>query len=259
MSNVLAGSKTKSDKLNPHISVDCVIFGFDNSNLHVLLIDRTKSSESENIKLNGVEHALPGNLIFDNEDLDTAARRVLHELTGLKKIYLEQFGAFGDPNRISSEKDQKWLSTIREHPKARVVTIGYYSLVNMKIFTPKLSSSLNDAEWVPIKRVSQLPFDHNLILNKARQRLKASLQARPIGFNLLPEKFTLAQLQRLYEVILDKPLDKRNFRRKIFKIDILKKLDEKQKDVAHKPASFYCFDEYKYKILLDKGFENFGF
>ncbi|MCP4125004.1 MAG: NUDIX hydrolase [Bacteroidetes bacterium] len=243
--------------LNPYVSVDCVIFGFERSKLHVLLIQRQLSDhDSEN---KGVQYALPGDLIYDNEGLDMAAMRVLKELTGLKNIFLEQFNSFGDPDRLSSEEDKKWLNKVRAHPNARVITIAYFSLVNMNDYVPKAASFASSAQWIPIDTVGKLPFDHNQILEKALHRLNQSLKSRPVGFNLLPQKFTLAQLQQLYEVILNKNLDKRNFRRKILKIGMLKKLDEKQSGVAHKPASYYSFDPTKYQDLVERGFDDFGF
>ena len=256
MSNNINTDK-RIDKQNPYVSVDCVVFGFDYSRLHVMLINRDK--EGSQYGQNGEEYALPGDLTYLDENLDMAALRVLKELTSLENIYLEQFGAFGDPDRLSSEKDQKWLNSLRAHPEASVVTIAYYSLVNMHDYEPIAASFAASAQWVPLDSVGSLPFDHTKILNTATRRLNQQLKARPVGFNLLPEKFTLAQLQRLYEVILNKNLDKRNFRRKILKIGMLKKLNEKQSGVAHKPASFYSFDIEKYKELLDRGFDNFGF
>jgi 8-oxo-dGTP diphosphatase len=222
-----------------------------------MLIDRRKTDGETG--MNGVEHALPGDLIYTDEDLDMAAMRVLKELTGLANIYLEQFGAFGDPDRLSGEEDQKWLNSLRAHPEARVVTVAYYSLVNMHDYEPVAASFASSAQWVPLDSVGILPFDHTKILTQALKRLNQQLRVKPVGFNLLPEKFTLAQLQRLYEVILNKDLDKRNFRRKILKIGMLRKLNEKQSGVAHKPASYYSFDIDKYEDLLDRGFDNFGF
>jgi 8-oxo-dGTP diphosphatase len=222
-----------------------------------MLIDRSKADGETNN--NGVEYALPGDLIYTDENLDEAALRVLRELTGLKNIFLEQFGAFGDPDRLTGEEDQKWLNAIRAHPEARVVTIAYYALVNMHDYEPVAASFAASAQWVPLDDVNLLPFDHNKILDAALHQLNLQLKTRPVGFNLLPDKFTLAQLQRLYEVILNKRLDKRNFRRKILKIGMLRKLDEKQSGVAHKPASFYSFDLDKYRELINQGFDNFGF
>ena len=244
--------------LNAHVSVDCVIFGFDFSKLHVLLINRPHVRDK--VLDDSIKFALPGDLIYNNENLDTAARRILNELTGLQIIYLKQFGAFGDPARISMERDQKWLNPKLDGlANISIVTVAYFSLVNLHTNEPIVNSIDNDAKWVPVNEIGRLPFDHNLILDKALINLKARLKSRPVGFNLLPTKFTLAQLQRLYELVLNKNLDKRNFRRKILKIGMLNKLDEKQNGVAHKPASYYSFDTNKYEELLKKGFDNFGF
>lgn len=243
--------KNRRQELNPNISVDCVIFGFDFDKLNVLVIDRADGSR--------LPCALPGDLIFNHEHLDHAAIRVLEELTGLKNIYLEQIGAFGDPNRISKESDQSWLQKVREQPQARVVTIGYYSLVKMENYLPQASSFAKSAAWIPVNKITELAFDHMEILDAAKQRLKQMINIRPIGFNLLPEKFTLSQLHRLYEAILDKPLDKRNFRRKIQKLELVKNLKEKQFGVPHKPSQLFMFDGKTYEKLMQTGINNFGF
>jgi len=234
-------------RLNPSISVDCVIFGFDNIDLKVLLIERFSDDKNPGAH---EKMALPGNLILENEDLDDAARRVLKELTNLDHIYLEQFGAFGNPNRLSKPEDKKWLKATREIPEARVITVAYYSLVRLENFTPFPSSFARIATWVSIKDVEILAFDHNEILSKALRVLKKDLHKIPAGSELLPEKFTLSQLQRLYEVILQTDMDKRNFRRKIIKSGIIKPLKEKQEGVNHKPARFFKFNK-KYQELPD--------
>lgn len=241
-------------ELNPNVSVDCVIFGFDLEQLTVLLIDRGEISSGFGPRL-----ALPGNLIYDNENLDMAANRVLDELTGLKSIYLEQVGAFGDPERIHKQSDQAWLKSIRAEPEARVITVAYYSLVPMSKYKPQASSFAKNAYWVPVSQIKELAFDHYEILQAAKGKLKQKIKIQPIGFNLLPTKFTLSQLHRLYESILEKPLDKRNFRRKILKINILSSLREKQRGVPHKPSLLYEFNEEKYQELTQTGFDNFGF
>ena len=244
-----------SRSLNPHISIDCVLFGFDFEELHVLLIDRGRvDSEFQNT---AIQFALPGDLIYTDEDLDTGARRVLNDLTGLENIFMEQFGAFGDPDRLSRESDRKWLRSLRSQPEERVVTIGYYTLVKMTDHQPVASSFARATQWVPIREVGDLAFDHNQILDKALESLRMTLQTKPIGFNLLPPKFTLGQLQKLYEAIHDRELDKRNFRRKILKLGIVRELEEKQEGVAHKPARFFKFDKIRYEELLQEGFENF--
>jgi 8-oxo-dGTP diphosphatase len=245
--------KKNQSELNPNVSVDCVIFGFDMENLTVLLIDRGKN------KYPGSRMALPGNLIYNNENLDEAASRVLEELTGLNNIYLEQLGAFGDPNRICKESDREWLKSIRAEPEARVITIAYVSLVQISDYTPHASSFAQSAGWALVKEIHELAFDHYEILQAAKEKLKEKIKIQPIGFNLLPEKFTLSQLHRLYESVLDKPLDKRNFRRKILKLGILTNLKEKQKGVPHKPSELYKFNEERYLELSQTGYDNFGF
>lgn len=243
--------KNASQELNPNVSVDCVIFGFDFDKLNVLLINRADGSTTS--------WALPGNLIYDFEHLEEAANRVLDELTGLNNIYLEQIGAFGDPKRISKASDQSWLKKIRSQPQARVITVAYFSLVKMEDYIPQASSFAKSAAWIPLNDINELAFDHLEILAAAKRQLKQMINIRPIGFNLLPEKFTLGQLHRLYEAILDKPMDKRNFRRKIQKLNLVKSLEEKQLGVPHKPSQLFMFDEKKYQKLMQTGIDNFGF
>jgi 8-oxo-dGTP diphosphatase len=246
--------KKNVSELNPNVSVDCVLFGFDLEKLNVLVIDRGENQLAENVRL-----ALPGNLIYNNENLEQAAYRVLEELTSLKDIYLEQIGAFGDPNRICKEADRAWLQSIRAEPEARVITVAYFSLVKMEDYMPHAASFAKNAAWIPANEITDLAFDHYDILQAARNKLKEKIKIQPIGFNLLPEKFTLSQLHKLYESILDKDLDKRNFRRKVQKLDILTQLNEKQEGVPHKPSELYKFNEDKYQELTQNGYDNFGF
>ncbi len=240
--------------LNPHISIDCVIFGFDFEQLNVLVIRRGVDKSKKKSRM-----ALPGDLIYDDENLDEAADRILNELTGLKGVFLEQVGAFGDPDRIKTDDDQEWLRSIRKKPEARVVTVAYYSLLPMDNCKLLASSFALSAEWKPLKEINELAFDHLDILKDSYSKLRAKLATHPIGFNLLPEKFTLGQLHKLYEAILEKDIDKRNFRRKILKLDILTQLEEKQTGVAHKPSRFVKFNEKNYKKLSETGFDNFSF
>jgi 8-oxo-dGTP diphosphatase len=190
--------------------------------------------------------ALPGNLIYQNENLDQAANRVLFELTGLENIFLEQVYTFGDPARITKQKDQDWLKKIRAHPEARVITVAYTSLVKKSNLKVSPSSFARKALWVKVKEVPQLAFDHNEIFTKALDFLKQKIYLQPLGYELLPERFTLAQLQKLYEAILDDSFDKRNFRRKILRTSFIIPLDEKQQGVAHKPARLYRFDKSQF-------------
>ena len=236
--------------LIPNVSVDCVIFGFDFDRLNVLLIERDiPLPENNNIPQR--RYALPGNLIRLEEPLEMSARRVLKELTNLEDIYLEQFYTFGEPNRVRNEYDTAWLQATREDPEVRVITVAYYSLVKLGDYHPSPSSFARSAVWCDVGNVPELGFDHNQILQTALSTLRNKLATRPIGFELLPEKFTFGQLQKLYETILGMSFDKRNFRRKIHNMDILVALDEKQSGVPHKPARLYKFNEERYRELLE--------
>lgn len=233
-----------TNNLNPHVSVDCVIFGFDGEQLKLLIIERKPKQEIP---------ALPGDLIKDNENLDEAACRVLYELTGLKNIYLKQLQAFGAPDRIKDLADVQWLRDVRQDPQARVITIAYYSLVNLEDLSPRPASFAREVRWELIRDLGKLAFDHNHIVNKALEQLRLNLKSDPlIGFELLPEKFTLRQLQKLYEAILDHSIDKRNFRKKFLTAKIVVPLNEKEQGVPHKPAQYYKFDMKRYKKIKDK-------
>ena len=240
-------------ELNPRISVDCVIFGFDLNQLKVLVIERSISDSEKQIL------TLPGDLIYEGENLDIAANRVLFELTGLQTIFLEQVGAFGDTDRLNKEVDKKWLRAVREEPEARVITIAYFSLVNIHEYAPQASSFAKSAAWIPLNEIDELAFDHSDILQTALKKLKNKIRIQPLGFNLLPEKFTLSQLQKLYEAILGRELDKRNFRRKMLKLQLVEMLEERQEKVPHKPSQYFKFNEMNYNKLIENGFDNFGF
>lgn len=230
--------------LNPHVSVDCVVFGYAPTGLKVLLIERDGPPDDTE-----KQHQLPGDLIRDDEDLDTAAQRVLRELTGLDNLFLEQFSAFGHPDRARKQADLQWLRELRKEPHARVVTIGYFALIKLLDFSPHASSFAKKADWVNLNQVPPLAFDHDLILNKALTVLRNRLINSPVAFELLPKKFTLGQLQGVYEAILGQDLDKRNFRRKLLATGHLVALNEKQDNVAHKPAQLFRFDRRKYDRL----------
>ncbi len=232
-------------KLNPHISVDCVVFGFDYKYLKVLLVERTFDYESSNKK--DTDFKLPGALISDQEELDEAAYRVLFELTGIKDIFLKRFDVFGNRNRMQNPVDVKWLRNFTGLEIERVVTIAYYSLV--KLTETSLDKNLtNIAHWVNINEISKLAFDHNLIINSALNTLRKELRTEPIGFELLPKRFSIRQVQNLYEVILGCKLDNRNFRKRFLRLKYFIPLNEKEEDVNHKPAQLYRFD----KLIYDK-------
>lgn len=229
--------------INPHISVDCVIFGFSTNQLKVLLISRTIKDETGQVIK---DYKLPGDFITINEDLDLAASRTLEELTGLKNIYLQQFAVFGRPDRISNRVDIAWLNATTGHRIQRVVTAAYYSLINISNTNSDFAVE-NKATWTDVKQIPHLAFDHAMIISRGLAHLQNTLRSEPIGFELLPEKFTIRELQTLYEVILDCKLDNRNFRKKILKSKYLVQLEEKQRGVAHKPAYYYHFDRTIYE------------
>jgi 8-oxo-dGTP diphosphatase len=215
------------------LTVDCVVFGLDDESLKVLLIRRGLQPFEG-------KWALPGGFVGVGETLEAAARRELEEETGLKLAYLEQLYTFG-----ALERD----------PRERVVTVAYFALV--KLFDHKVQAATDaaDAAWFATDDLPPLAFDHQDILRVARERLRSKVRYEPLGFELLPRKFTLTQLQRLYEVVLERELDKRNFRKKVLALDILEELDEVERDVAHRAARLYRFDERKYNKLKKQGFQ----
>jgi len=220
------------NNFNYSVSVDCVIFGYDDSGLKVLLIKR------------GVEPyldywALPGDLVQSKESIDGAVVRVLKDLTGLSNIYTEQVKTFGDVGR---------------HPMGRVFTISHYSLLKADQHDLNPSSFAVEAKWHNIKRLGELAFDHNKIFAACKEKLVKSVQTKPIGFELLPEEFTLSQLQNLYEIILEKEFDKRNFRKKINAMKLLLDTGKIQSSVSHRPAKLFKFNKDKYLKLKNSGF-----
>lgn len=229
------------EKLNPHVSVDCVVFGFNGDKLMVLLVDRNIKTNNKNQDLE-LTLKLPGSLVYDEEDVDSAAYRVLKELTGLDNIYLQQFHVFGSPDRLKKEEDLKWLEKETKMKIKRVVTIAYYSLI--KIY--KTQSLMKQAIWKDIRELPELAFDHREIIKKGLTVIRRELQNEPIAFELLSKKFTIRQLQTLHEIILNKKLDNRNFRKSIAKMEYIIAANEKEKNVAHKPAQFFKFDRSIY-------------
>ena len=183
--------------------------------------------------------ALPGGFVRVDEALDVAARRELEEETGLRDIFLEQLFTFGAVDR---------------DPRERVVSVAYYALVNLSEHKVRAASDASAAAWFGVHDVPTLAFDHAEILQTALDRLRGKLRYQPIGFELLPKKFTLSQLQHLYELVLERELDKRNFRKRVLAMDLLVELDEVEQDVAHRAARLYTFDERKYRRLAKQGF-----
>src|SRR5574344_756001 len=239
-------------KIISNISVDCVIFGFDFNQLNVLLVERKLLDENTDEVLID-DWTLTGNHIYEDEDFDTATARILKNVSGLDNIYLEQFYAFGGVNRVSSPKDKLWLQHQPEGFSERIVTVGYYSLIDNTAV--HLSLNERNVKWFPINDHPELGFDHEEILNKALEKLRSKLRSEPIGFELLPEKFSISHLQKLYESILGISLDRRNFRKKIMQMKYVIPLNEKQKDVKHKPAQLFIFSRDVYERTKRERFD----
>jgi 8-oxo-dGTP diphosphatase len=214
------------------LTVDCVVFGYDESELKILLIER------------GLEPfkgcwALPGGFVQVSEPLEEAARRELAEEAGLKDVYLEQLYTFGEVDR---------------DPRERVVSVAYYALVKLSDHRARAASDAARAQWFPVSRLPKLAFDHGAIVGMAQTRLKSKVRYEPIGFELLPPKFTLSQLQHLYEATLETELDKRNFRKKVLGFELLRPLKESQMLGRHRPAQLFEFNAGKYEKLRKRGF-----
>jgi 8-oxo-dGTP diphosphatase len=216
----------------PALAVDCVVFGLDEDELRLLLVERNLEPFAE-------RWALPGGFVRLEETLEETARRELEEETGITRLYLEQLYTF---------------SAIHRDPRERVVTVAYYALVKLSDHQVQAATDARSAAWFSVSDLPALAFDHADIVQSANTRLKGKVRYEPIGFELLPRKFTLSQLQRLYEVILERELDKRNVRKKILGMDLLIELDEVQSGVAHRAARLYSFDEKKYERLKKNGF-----
>lgn len=216
----------------PALTVDGVVFGLDDADLKVLLIRR------------GVEPfagrwALPGGFVHVDETLDQAVLRELREETGLAKVYLEQLYTFGETAR---------------DPRERVVSVAYYALVRLGDHLVQAATDAREAAWFAVDDLPTLAFDHAAIVEMALRRLQGKVRYQPIGFELLPPKFSLTRLQRLYEIILERELDKRNFRKKVLSLGILEDLDEVEQDVAHRAARLYRFDQKAYQRMVRDGF-----
>lgn len=214
------------------VSVDCVVFGYHDNRLKLLLIKRGAAP------FKGM-WALPGDLVYPNENIDVAAQRTLRDLTGIEDLYMEQTQVYGKVDR---------------HPAGRVITTGYYSLIDIAKHDPHASAWADGVYWVDLEAVPELAFDHSEILKDALKLLQQRVRHQPVGFELLPEKFALADLQALYEALLNEKYDKANFRKRILSMNLLLSLKENQKDVPHRPARLYKFDTQRYDELIAKGF-----
>jgi 8-oxo-dGTP diphosphatase len=212
------------------VAVDCIIFGFDGSQLKALLIKRGFEPEKG-------KWSLMGGFVGKDESADEAAIRVLNQLTGMDNIYMEQLYTFSDTDRDSA---------------GRVISIAYFALINIADYSEQLQLE-HEAKWFPLNKIPPLIFDHRRMVIKAKELLRQKVASHPIGFELLPQKFTLPQLQNLYEAIYEMPLDKRNFTKKMLSLGILNKLNEKEKASSRKGAFYYVFDSVKYEKLQSNG------
>jgi len=233
----------------PNLSIDCVVLGFHDNQLKVLLLKPKQKKE----------WALPGGFVLLNETIEEAGSRTLYERTGLKDTFLEQFHTFSDPDRTKHHSSVEEFKNIGidiqpdNWTTKRFLTVGLYALVEFSKVVPRPNVLSDYCEWWDIHKIGDLILDHNKILNKALEVLRLQLKYKPIGYNLLPQKFTLSELQKLYETLLDRKLDRGNFNRKILSYNFLTNLDEKKSGVAHKAPFLYSFNLEMYKKALAEG------
>ena len=213
------------------VAVDCIIFGFDKERLKLLLFKRKVKPFKSKL-------SLIGSFVNRNEDVGSAANRVLKEYTGLTDVFMEELGCYGK---------------IERDPAARVISIAHFALIRLKEQEIELAES-HEAHWFDIDDIPELILDHNDMVNHALEKLRRKARYQPIGFELLPEKFTIPQLKLFYDAIYQKDLDRRNFRKRILTMNILKKLDEKDKSTSKKGAFLYQFEKQKYQQLVAQGF-----
>ncbi len=214
-----------------NFSIDCVIFGFDKSELKALLIKR--NTEPDFGKL-----ALPGGFVYLDEDLDAAPLRRLYDMTGLTDIYMKQVGTFGKTDR---------------YPLRRVITVVYYALVRVSNYAIKMGQDASEVHWVSVKDIPDLAFDHRDLFDAALKKLQEQVRIDPIIFNLLPKEFSLSELQDVYEAITMQKFDKRNFRKKVLSFNFLLDTEKKQSNVSHRAARLYMFDKKAYQKMVQKG------
>jgi 8-oxo-dGTP diphosphatase len=216
---------------HPAVTADCAVFGLDEGELKILLIQR-------DLEPFAGKWALPGGFVHMDEDLEDAARRELEEETGVKELYIEQLGAFGAPGR---------------DPRERVITVAWWAIVNLYEHELRAASDARNAAWFPAEDLPALAFDHERILSAALARLREKVRTEALAFEFLPRKFSLTQLQRFYETALGSPMDKRNFRKKVLSYGLLEELDEYEVDVAHRAAQLYAFKQGDYEAFRAEG------
>ncbi|OMQ08941.1 NUDIX domain-containing protein [[Flexibacter] sp. ATCC 35103] len=234
-------SRTAWNEYLPHLSIDCVVFGYNVANMKILLV---QLKDQEN-------WSLPGGYIRKEEDINQAAKRILTDRTGAHDIYLQQFSVFANANRsqdfFEEYEDGLWN-------KQRFISLGFYALADYEKVNPVVDIFSSNCDWIDINELPNMMMDHKLIFDQALLNLRRELNYKPIGYNLLPEEFTMPELQRLYEIILGKKLNRGNFYRKMIGYDILDKMDEpRMEGKAHKAPNLYRFNIQKYNIALQDG------
>lgn len=235
--NSLANLMHSPKDTQPFVTLDCIIFGFADRHLQVLLVEWTEPNDPQ-------LWALPGGFIKEDMDLDSSAQIVLEDLTGVDNVFMEQLSTFGIANRV---------------PTHRAITVAYYALVAPAHYHLKQGPDNRKVRWFDIREIPSLIYDHRSILETGLEHLQKKIREEPIGFELLPEKFTLTDIQSLYESILAGPIDKRNFRKKLLNMNLLTPLNEMQKGVAHRAARLYSFDKEVYEKLKEEKKLNFDF
>ncbi len=223
------------------ISVDCVVFGFDNDSLKVLLVERYNKDDNTFI-----DYKLPGRLIHNNEEIVDAAYGVLSEMTGLNRVYLKEVKTFSAPNRVNG-LELEWINRYHGVSSTRVITVAYYSII--RINEHRISKV---AHWEEIENIKHLALDHKNILMEALDLLTKEFAISPIAFDLLPKKFTLSQLRKLTSIVLGIEIDKRNFYKKLTSLEYIKATGERETNAAHRPAEYYIFDRKAYERDIKK-------
>lgn len=238
--------KENDEMLYTHVSVDCVLLGINDDKLCVLLVER------KDINGDVLGYKLPGSLIYDREDLDAAAGRILNDATGLKRVQLKQFRCFGSPTRTSNKADMIWLENVMRMKIGRLITVAYLALCkNSKKSNPV--NRFDSVRWCPIDNLPHLPFDHLEIITAAVQEIRNWVEKEPaIVFDYLPTKFTAYQLRRTYEIIYNKELDVRNFHKKMNSLEYVVQTEDVQGGVAHRAARYYRFDKVRYNKQRSK-------
>jgi 8-oxo-dGTP diphosphatase len=236
-------------KFIPQLSIDCAIFGYHNNQLKILL------SSWKNVE----GWCLPGGYISRKESIDEAAKRILCERTGLTNVFLQQYYTFGDYNRLDNPNNEillrsSWLYNDAKESwlKDRTISIGYYALIEFSKAVPIPDELSEDCSWWDIENLPLLLFDHDKMISKALNTIRIQLGYQPVGLNLLPDKFTLPELQKLYETILDRKIDRRNFQKKILSMGVLKRLDQRRKIGPHRSPVLYSFNKVRYKKALSE-------